>query len=170
MARSLDDLIPIIKSYFDPTAIAQTDTRAVIAQPTTPSDAGSPWVVGGSFAIGGAALWAAMAKLLEKYGNSALSTREQKVRQELDQTKSISEFYLNEANRDSKTINDTLNLFVAKHLDTTQQMFDLYYLLLEKYKVLEEKSETQEKHIAAMELLLKDMLAVMQMRDRQNKP
>lgn len=169
MFSVLDNLIPTVPP-FSGEAIAQTatETKATTAPPPSP-DVGQPLLVGSGFVVGGAVMWAAIAKLIEKYGSTTIEARQQKTSQELAQARSVSEFYLKEADRDSKTINETLNLFVTKHLDSTTQIFDLYYALLEEYKSLREETKIKNERIASIESLLKDIIAVLNIKERQNK-
>lgn len=146
-------------------ALAQTETKQI--QPTPIAAPPDPVFIGGSFAIGGAVIWAAVGKLIEKYGSSAIESRQQKLGQELAKERNISEFYLKEADRDSKTINDMLMTLLTGHLSNTTQLHDLYYELLKKYELLANEMEEKNNHIATMESTLKDILSVLNMAERK---
>lgn len=163
--------LPTVQAFFDQEAIAQTVENKTVGMPqtTVQQDNSSPLVAGGSFALGFIALWAVATKLLERFGNSAIDVRQQKITQELAQERNISDFYLKEANRDSETINTTLNTFVTKHLDSTTQLFDLYYNLVDEYKKLAEQDRIKSERLASMEIVLKDILVVLQMKERSRK-
>jgi hypothetical protein len=173
---------------FDEIAIAQnSDTKAIVQQQ---QDQGQNPVVGGSLVVGvlggGAALWAGVSKFLEKYGNTAIDSKQKEVnqkfeqqKQELEQQKEIAQFFIEEARRDSGTINEALaeankaihktsDIFVTKHLDTSKQYMDLYYDLVEQMKISNQEAARKNELLEAIAQNQKDILAVLNMKYRQS--
>jgi hypothetical protein len=181
---STDGLIPTISPFVgEAIAQTQTETKTITAPPP---DIGQPLLIGTSFLGGAVILWGVAAKLIEKYGNSAIEAKQKEVdqkleeqKQDLQEQKQLSQFLLEQAKRDSGTINDTLKetskklfdiseIFVSKHLDSSKQYLDLYYQLDERIKTLEGRAQSANDRLLALETLLKDILAVLKMRERQN--
>jgi len=161
--------LPTIQPFFEQGAIAQTVENKQTAMPVNQSQSDNGLLQIGGAAVGGAAIFAVFAELLKKFGNNEIESRKQKIDQELKQERDVANFYLKQADKDAETINTTLNLFVTKHLDTTVQLFDLYYSLAEEHKNLKLAIGKYNERLESIEILLKDILAVLSMRDRQNK-
>lgn len=166
-----------------------TETKAVIAENPNKSSA-SAIVEGGGIVVGGlvvsAGVWAVISKLLERIGNSAIDARQKEIDQKLEQQKQdllqqreLFDYFKSESAKDSSTLNETLRdaskklhdiaqIFVTKELDNSAQYKDLYYALLERQKKVEDELIATNSRLVAMESTLKDIFAVLRMKERQN--
>lgn len=171
--------------------LAQTNTesKAIIAENPNKSSA-SAIVEGGGIVVGGlvvsAGVWTVISKLLERFGNTAIDARQKELEQKLEQQKQdlvqqreLFEYFKSESAKDSSTLNEALRdstqqvrdiakIFVTKELDSSAQYKDLYYEFLKRMESMEEAFVPVISRQTATEALLKDILAVLKMKERQN--
>ena len=179
---------PIFNKLLGESAIAQTtESKSSVGMPNQePKNDNSGFVAGGSLVVGGIAVWAVVAKLLERFGNSAIDARQQEInakleqqRQEVDEQKNLSKFFIDEAKRDSGTINETLDkttknlheisqIFITRHLTDTKQLWDLYYEQKAELTAIKEELKIKNERLESIESFLRDIFKVLQMRERNN--
>ncbi len=164
-----------------------TETKAVIAEN---SNKPSAIVEGGGIVLGGlvvsAGVWAAISKLLERFGNSAIDARQKEVdqkleeqKQELEEQKKLSQFFIDRAQSDSKTVADTLErtstqlqkvseIVVAKYLNDNKQLWDIVYDQKAEIAAIKDELTRINENLLIVQSTLKDIFTVLKIKERQN--
>ncbi len=173
---------------FSEDAIAQTvENKSVVAMPTTtPDNSNSIAQIGGA-ALGSSVVVVVILKMFERYGANVIDGQKSKLslelrarELELEAEKAERLAARQEETRKAALIESTLNTALTNVYQGARESREVYYLLSDKmteYKKatsdgmdsLLEKIEEQDKKIEVLTQVLRDVLAVLNMKDRQNK-
>jgi hypothetical protein len=183
----LPKIVPTIAAVFlcGGETIAQTSQQPQPLPHTSPY----PYSIDPASAIaillsGLAATFAIAPKLIEKWFGSAIEARQNKndlhtlitksqaeleldeKRKELESANELSNFYLESAREGRKSERELLMLFVTKELDRSAQSNDQIYTLIENQQNIIARLDLIEKHCCENNLRMKDIFAVLKMKER----
>lgn len=181
---------PIFNRLLGESAIAQTsDNKGVIGVPTQQpqsqqSDSSLTQI--GTAAIGGAVAVTAILKLFERYGSNIIDGQKSRLsldlrakELELEAAKAERLAAREEETRKANLIESTLNTALSNVYQSSREGKEMYYLLLEKIqestnlsaqerKDINDRLDKQDRDIQASQQILRDILAVLNMRERSH--
>jgi len=179
---------PMFNKFLGENAIAQTtgdktNTGAPVELPQNSTNL-LPELLGAG--VGGAVLITAILKLFEKYSSNFIDGQQKKLnleieskKIELELKKEVQLFDRKEIESKDALIQTVLNTALSSLTENARESREVYYRLLEKYEAsnklhqdvfaaIGDRINSQDKRLQSIEEIIKDILKVLQMRERNS--